>query len=284
MHRSLREKRSKFGVESWLPSQFDFPDRCPVENTAVENKDEINRMARQRELLSLSDIAEETGISYATLRNYVIKYGDEIPSEGFGRDTRYPRPAIKVFQRLRKESKPGRKPANPLADPAPAASPAPQVPFIPAKLLRERPATPATPATTPAAPTALPAAPPMPAFATTISVDTSGIERELAAIRVQLERIADARVEALQRRNARLDAAASAAVAVPAAPPPPVPVAVAPVTPEAPAQEQAPALPEHREGIRDLETARNSSYPFRDRGRSRHAWPAAPGRKGPRPE
>jgi hypothetical protein len=67
-------------------------------------------MARQ--LLTLTQIAEETGISYATLRNYVEKYGDEIPSEGIGRQARYPRAALKVFQRLRRESKPGRKPGG----------------------------------------------------------------------------------------------------------------------------------------------------------------------------
>ena len=48
-------------------------------------------MARPRELLSLVSIADETGISYATLRNYALKHGEEIPSEGEGRNTRYPR-------------------------------------------------------------------------------------------------------------------------------------------------------------------------------------------------
>jgi hypothetical protein len=237
-------------------------------------------MARQRELLSLSDIAEETGISYATLRNYVIKYGDEIPSEGFGRDTRYPRPAVKVFQRLRKESKPGRKPANPLA------AQAPQAPAVPVLPLRREPPAPvlSAPAPTPAL-SSMRAMPTIPTMPMTITVDTSGIERELAAIRVQLERIADARVEALQRRNARLEAA-TAPVAVPVSPPAPVPVAAIAAIPAetAPATPPAP-LPERREGVRDLETARNSGYPYRDnRARSRHSWPAAPGRKGPRPE
>jgi hypothetical protein len=238
-------------------------------------------MARQRELLSLTDIAEETGISYATLRNYVIKYGDEIPSEGFGRDTRYPRPAVKVFQRLRKESKPGRKPANPLA------AQAPQAPAVPASLLRREPPAPVPSVSAPMPPMpAMPTMPTMPPI--TVTVDTSAIERELAAIRVQLERIADARVEALQRRNARLEAAATVA-AVPTAPV--APIAAVPAAPPAEAQAQEPsaqapaALSERREGVRDLETARNSGYPYRDnRARSRHAWPAAPGRKGPRPE
>jgi hypothetical protein len=232
-------------------------------------------MARQRELLSLSDIAEETGISYATLRNYVIKFGDEIPSEGIGRNTRYPRPAVKVFQRLRKESKPGRKPANPLA------AQAPQTPVVPASLLRREP-----PAPAPSAPVPMPVMPSMPM---TITVDTSAIERELAAIRVQLERIADARVEALQRRNARLEAAATVAAAPQPPAPAPAPIAAVPAetapAETAPIVPPAPPFPERREGVRDLETARNSGYPYRDnRARSRQSWPAAPGRKGPRPE
>src|SRR5215213_6092187 len=87
-------------------------------------------MARPRELLSLASIADETGISYATLRNYALKHSDEIPSEGVGRSTRYPRSAVKVFQRLRKESKPGRKPRSASVDQAPLpVTPAPVVPL-----------------------------------------------------------------------------------------------------------------------------------------------------------
>lgn len=115
-------------------------------------------MARQRELLSLAEIADETGISYATLRSYAIKYDGEIPSEGSGRSTRYPRAAVKVFQRLRQESKPGRKPGSAAALAAPA-------PANPQKEMA------------PASPQAV--------------ADPSGIERELAAIRAHLGSIAE---------------------------------------------------------------------------------------------
>lgn len=140
----------------------------------------IKKMARQRELLSLVDIADETGISYATLRNYALKYGDEIPSEGSGRNTRYPRPAVKVFQRLRKESKPGRKPASaslPQAAPAPMPAPVP----VRQETFLSRFAAPA-----PAAVAAMSAAPAAPAVA-----DNSGLEKELASIRGYLASIAD---------------------------------------------------------------------------------------------
>jgi len=158
----------------------------------------IKKMARQRELLSLVDIADETGISYATLRNYALKYGDEIPSEGSGRNTRYPRPAVKVFQRLRKESKPGRKPASaslPQAAPAPMPAPAP----VRHETLLSR-----FPAPVPA-PAPVAAAPAVPA----VVLDNSGLEKELAAIRGYLASIADS----LKRLVSTAETSAAAAPA-----------------------------------------------------------------------
>lgn len=232
-------------------------------------------MVRNRELLSLLDIAEETGISYPTLRNYVIKFGDQIPSVGSGRTTRYPRQAVKVFQRLRKESKPGRKPASALA--AQAAAPAPAAPREPvqqAPVAQERPAV---------------SAPVAPAAPVTASVDTSGIERELAGIRMQLQRIADAWTEALQR-GVSLPVAAAAETAPIAAPETEKreekaaePAAAAP---QAETKESTPSLQnifKAREAFRDLEAGRNSqSYGGRRQGRD--FSPKVPGRKGPRPD
>jgi hypothetical protein len=246
----------------------------PVENTAVTKKDEKLNMARNRELLSLLDIAEETGISYPTLRNYVIKFGDQIPSVGSGRTTRYPRQAVKVFQRLRKESKPGRKPASALAAqaaaPAPAASPQP---VQQAPVAQVRPAV---------------SAPVAPAAPVTASVDTSGIERELAGIRMQLQRIADAWTEALQR-GVSLPVAAAAETAPVAGPEKEKqekaeePAAAAP---QAETKESTPSLQnifKAREAFRDLEAGRNSqSYGGRRQGRD--FSPKVPGRKGPRPD
>jgi hypothetical protein len=78
-------------------------------------------VARQKELLTLSAISQETGISQATLAKYAAEY-DDIPSEGEGRSRRYPRSAVKMFQRLRKESTPGRRAGG--SSPSPAKSPA----------------------------------------------------------------------------------------------------------------------------------------------------------------
>jgi hypothetical protein len=262
----------------------------PVENTAVTKKDEKIKMTRHRELLSLLDIAEETGISYPTLRNYVIKFGDEIPSVGSGRSTRYPRQAVKVFQRLRKESKPGRKPASAL--PVQAAAPSVQPAPIQASTPRERPA--AAAATAPV----------------TASVDTSGIERELAGIRVQLQRIADAWTESLQRGLAMPVAAAVEAVLQEKLPQEKVaqekeqreekaeaPAAAAPQAEQNQAapqetKENTPSLQsifKAREAFRELEagrsTARHSqSYGGRRQGQGRDFSPKVPGRKGPRPD
>ena len=82
-------------------------------------------MARQKELLTLKAISEETGISQATLAKYAADNAD-IPSEGEGRSKRYPRAAVKVFQRLRKESKPGRRAGG--SSPSPAKAPARKAP------------------------------------------------------------------------------------------------------------------------------------------------------------
>jgi len=163
-------------------------------------------MVRQRELLSLVDIADETGISYATLRNYALKYSQEIPSEGSGRSTRYPRAAVKVFQRLRKESKPGRKPASALAAQAPAAV----RPERAEQPERERPEREEAP----------------PRLSLPAAVENSGIERELAAIRTHLGSIAES-------LSFLISSAKNAALAAP----------VAPVAPAAPAVQGAPAAP-----------------------------------------
>jgi len=172
-------------------------------------------MARQRELLSLASIAEETGISYQTLRGYAVKYVAEIPSEGSGRNTRYPRAAVKVFQRLRRESKPGRKPAG-------------YVPF---------PAAPAVTVSPPAVPERERTAPAPPQQ---VVLDTSGIERELAGIRAHLGSIAESLADLVTaQKNAP---AAAPVVAVPAPAP-------APVLPPAPAPPERPPIPPGARGL-----------------------------------
>lgn len=216
-------------------------------------------MARPRELLTLASIAEETGISYATLRNYTLKHADEIPSEGEGRNTRYPRAAVKVFQRLRRESKPGRKPASAYASAAQA--PAAPVPVpVPAPVLVRREAPP-------------PQAP-RPA-----GTDTSGMEKELAAIRGFLERIANS----LEQLASELRSAAPAP-----APEAPAPVAVVEANPETPVSvAPASAAPA---GEREKIAVPLPSIDMRgaqERGgghRRLHSLPKVFGQRGKRPE
>jgi len=202
-------------------------------------------MARPRELLSLASIADETGISYATLRNYALKHGNEIPSEGVGRSTRYPRSAVKIFQRLRRESKPGRKPRSAFVDPAPLpVTPAPVVPLpVRQEAPREAPR-------------------PEP-------VDRSGIERELAAIRVFLGSIAQSLEQLASEPK-------SAATPEPVA----APVAAAPAVEEpteAPARgasERLPVPPVPRESNQEP----GGSH------RKLHSLPKVMGQRGRRPE
>jgi len=178
-------------------------------------------MARQRELLSLVDIADETGISYATLRNYALKFGDEIPSEGSGRNTRYPRLAVKVFQRLRKESKPGRKPAN--ASPAQALATPSASAFTP---FRQETASRFPASVAPAAPAPLaPASVAAPAM-----VDNKAIEKELVAMRGYLASIAESLKLLVSATESNAPAPAAPAVA-----PAPAPAAAEPAAAPAPA-------------------------------------------------
>lgn len=206
-------------------------------------------MARPKELLSLVSIADETGISYATLRNYALKHAEEIPSEGYGRNTRYPRAAVKVFQRLRRESKPGRKPASASVTQEPAVVQAP----APVR---------------PEAPREIPQQISRPASAAVAAVDVSGIERELAAIRVFLGSIA----ESLERSANEPRSAAPAPV--------PAPVAVAADAGEQPAP--APAAPERTGVPLEIHEVRDIQEP---RGHRRlHSLPKVMGQRGKRPE
>lgn len=61
------------------------------------------------DLLTLTKISEETGISYPTLVRYVKLHKDRIPFEGTGRSRRYHPEAVQVFQEIRSESSRGRK-------------------------------------------------------------------------------------------------------------------------------------------------------------------------------
>jgi len=60
-------------------------------------------------LLTLTKIAEETGISYPTLVRYVKLYKDRIPHRGSGRGRRFLPEAVEVFKQLRAESPRGRR-------------------------------------------------------------------------------------------------------------------------------------------------------------------------------
>lgn len=212
-------------------------------------------MARPKDLLTLARIADETGISYATLRSYALKHGEEIPSEGEGRNTRYPRAAIKVFQRLRRESKPGRKPAS--------ASAAIQAPAAPAPV----------PAPAPVAEPAVQGAPPQALHPA--GIDTSRLERELAAIGGYLQRIADS-LEKLASEP-RSAAPAPRTDVVPASGPAPV-SAPAPAPEERP-EASAPAAPEK------LAVPRPVPLPVEPGGHRRlHSLPKVMGQRGKRPD
>jgi hypothetical protein len=92
-------------------------------------------------VLTLGDIVEKVNIPYPTLARYAKQHEDKIPHVGKGRNRRFPPEAIEVFQRIRRESKPGRPPKSRKRrreQPAPAAAP-PREPRRP-EVRSERPA------------------------------------------------------------------------------------------------------------------------------------------------
>jgi hypothetical protein len=72
-------------------------------------------------LMTLTQISEDTGISYPTLVRYVRLHGDRLPHEGKGRGRRFYPQAVDVFRQLRSES--GRGGRKPSAAKAAAAAP-----------------------------------------------------------------------------------------------------------------------------------------------------------------
>jgi len=63
-------------------------------------------------LMTLTQISEQTGISYPTLVRYVRLYSDRLPHEGKGRGRRFYPQAVEVFRQIRSESgRGGRKPS-----------------------------------------------------------------------------------------------------------------------------------------------------------------------------
>lgn len=70
------------------------------------------RAASGDDYLTLTAIAERTGISYPTLVRYSKVHAAELPSRGTGRARRYAPAAVEVFRRLRSESPRGRRPKN----------------------------------------------------------------------------------------------------------------------------------------------------------------------------
>jgi len=76
---------------------------------AKKRKKPTTTKAKQKDLLTLSEIGRQTGISYPTLIRYVKVYGKKIPSVGRGRKRRFRPEAVAVFSQLRAQSRRGRK-------------------------------------------------------------------------------------------------------------------------------------------------------------------------------
>ncbi len=94
-------------------------------------------MPAQKQLLTLTEVANRTNISMPTLQRYKKLYQSRIPSQGEGRKQRYPIEALAVFQQLKKENlgRRGRPRKNPqaateTAGKTPAKKPAGKTPAV----------------------------------------------------------------------------------------------------------------------------------------------------------
>jgi excisionase family DNA binding protein len=63
-------------------------------------------------LLTLTQVAEQTGISYPTLLRYVKTHLGKLPHAGSGRARRFKPEAVEAFRRLRAQSRAGRPPGS----------------------------------------------------------------------------------------------------------------------------------------------------------------------------
>ena len=67
----------------------------------------------QGNLMTLTEVSKQTGISYPTLVRYVRLYSDRLPHEGKGRARRFYPNAVDAFRQIRQESgRGGRKPGS----------------------------------------------------------------------------------------------------------------------------------------------------------------------------
>ncbi len=90
------------------------PKAAPAAKSPARKKRRARAAAKQPaaapQLLTLTAIGQQTGISGPTLQRYLKLYGDRIPHEGEGRKRRYHPEAVAVFREIRSQSKRGRKP------------------------------------------------------------------------------------------------------------------------------------------------------------------------------
>lgn len=91
------------------------PAGAPARRGPKPGRLRAERAASGDDYLTLTAIAEQTGISYPTLVRYSKVHAAELPSRGTGRARRYAPGAVEVFRRLRSESPRGRRPKNVLA-------------------------------------------------------------------------------------------------------------------------------------------------------------------------
>ena len=100
------------------------PKAAPAAKSPARKKRKVRATAKAApaapQLLTLSAVGQQAGVSGPTLQRYLKLYSDRIPHEGEGRKRRYHPEAVAVVREIRSQSRRGRKAASKVA-PAPAA-------------------------------------------------------------------------------------------------------------------------------------------------------------------
>jgi DNA-binding transcriptional MerR regulator len=96
-------KRGRGAAKAAAAQPAKRPGRPPGSGKAAQ-KAGAQKGSRSGNLMTLTQVSEQTGISYPTLVRYVRLHSDRLPSEGTGRSRRFYPEAVSVFRELRQES------------------------------------------------------------------------------------------------------------------------------------------------------------------------------------
>lgn len=112
-----RRGRPRKKQEAPAPKKAKRARKAPARRKAKKPAPAKKAPEASQTLITLTEISKRTGISYPTCVSYVKKHGRRIPHVGKGRKRRFPEEAVPVFQKIRGQSRRGRRPKAAAAAP-----------------------------------------------------------------------------------------------------------------------------------------------------------------------